>query len=420
MENYQSDYINNCYNEIHQQLLNICQTKCNPNPTPSIKDTIYYTTTNNQPVSSTVIQSNTSVKSNEFNEELGKFVMTFEDDVTEFKQSMGQSFTSIEFINFPNLTTIGDNFLLACLNLEHIDMSGLYNVESIGNSFLNGCGIIETIDLTPLKNLTTIGNNFLSMSIWGSREQSLKNINVSGLNKLKSIGDSFLINCRNLQTLDMSGLNNLTNIGNNFLSDCRDLRTLDMSGLSKLQSIPGNDNFLSSCRNLQTLDMSGLSKLQSIPNDFLCNFYNLTSLNLSGMSSLTTIGDNFLCGVKNLNHIDLSEMINLTTIGNNFLNNVGTSDVNMSNLTQLTTVGDDFFTNFYGSYDENNYCKIHFNNISNLINVGERLFGNVDEFNNDNTIGFIIIYADNCSIKTKLEDKLRFISSVKFDYYGNE
>ena len=73
-------------------------------------------------------------------------------DVQEITESFFQS-TNVETVNFPKLTTIGNNGFQGCSALTEINLPML---TTIGNNGFSGCSALTEINL-PM--LTTIGNN---------------------------------------------------------------------------------------------------------------------------------------------------------------------------------------------------------------------------------------------------------------------
>ena len=47
-------------------------------------------------------------------------------------------------------------YLYGCRELKELDLSGLQNVTSIGDSFLAFCSGLKELDLSGLQNVTTI------------------------------------------------------------------------------------------------------------------------------------------------------------------------------------------------------------------------------------------------------------------------
>ncbi len=174
---------------------------------------------------------------------------------------------------------------------------------------------ISSIDLAPLINIKSIGDNFLMDC------KNLKSINLSGLSNVKSIGNNFLYTCEKIENIDLSPLLNLESVGHNFLSDCKNLKSINLSGLDKVKTI-GN-SFLSLRSNfddnLERINLSGLLNIETIDGSFLYNRNKLTSIDLSSLSKLKSIGFGFLTKCTNLTSIDLSGLSELESIGDNFL-----------------------------------------------------------------------------------------------------
>ncbi len=261
-----------------------------------------------------------------------------------------------------------DNFLNKCYELKNIDLSGLSNLTSIGNNFMAECYELENIDLSGLSNLTTIGNNFMIDC------ESLENINLSGLSNLISIGNNFMNSCKKLDEIDLSGLSNLTSIGFEFMKNCRKLVNINLSGLSNLTSI--EDNFLHNCKLLTNIDLSGLTNLKSIKNFYLFGCNSLISINLFGLTNLVSIGDYFLTGCKIIS-IDLSSLINLKSIGNDFFSsNNSLININLSGLSNLISIENNFLNNC------SKLTNIDLSGLSNLTSIQNNFLSNCSELTN--------------------------------------
>ena len=66
------------------------------------------------------------------------------------------------------------------------------------------------------------------------KDNTIKEIDLSPLSNLKSIGDFFLFNCSALTSIDLRPLSNIKSIENSFLLSCHGLTSIDLSHLSNL------------------------------------------------------------------------------------------------------------------------------------------------------------------------------------------
>jgi hypothetical protein len=213
--------------------------------------------------------------------------------------------TSVDLSPLINITSIGDNFLLGCLNLTSIDLSPLSNVTLIGNNFMRTCFNLTNIDLTPLVKLTSIGNDFMT----GCSKLTTLYLPLN----LTSIGNNFMSDCTSLTTINLTHLVNLKSISNNFMAGCKKLTNIYLP--PNIISI--GDWFMNNCEILTTIDLSPLLNLKTIDHHFMSGCTELTTIYLP--PNIISIGDLFMSFCQNLTTIDLSPLINLNSIGNNFM-----------------------------------------------------------------------------------------------------
>ena len=157
------------------------------------------------------------------------------------------SCATIDFSNC-NLSTLGSRFLMSCLSVANLNLSGLRNVTEIYHTFLYNCGSLTSLDLSSLSSVTSIDANFLLDC------SSITHLNLSGFSRVTTIGDKFLKNCSSLTVIDLSMLSSVTVIGFGFLSDCRSLIRLDLINLCNLCHV--HSSFLENCTSLTSVDLS--------------------------------------------------------------------------------------------------------------------------------------------------------------------
>ena len=179
-------------------------------------------------------------------------------------------------------------WLCECNSLKSIDFTGLNKLKTVGNEWIYKCKNLESIDFTGLINLKTVGGG------WMEKCLSLENVNFRGLNKLKTVGDWWMSYCKNLEKIDFTGLSSLKGVGKYWMSDCKNLKNIDFTGLSSLKSI-GN-GLMSECENLESVDFTGLSSLESIGNGSMseCDLkrINIKTGNLHNIKRLLDISNN--------------------------------------------------------------------------------------------------------------------------------
>jgi len=187
------------------------------------------------------------------------------------------------------------NVALKNIAIREIDLTPLSNIVSVGDNFLKSCSKLTNIDLTPLLNIVSIEDNFLS----GCR--SLREIDLTPLSEITSIGYYFLNGCSSLTEIKLPQLSNIKLIGSNFLAGCSSLTEINLTPLLNIVSI--EYNFLSGCHSLREIDLTPLSEITSIGNNFLNGCSSLTEIDLTPLSEITSIGNNFLANCGSLSEI---------------------------------------------------------------------------------------------------------------------
>jgi hypothetical protein len=229
----------------------------------------------------------------------------------------------------PKLKTIGDKCFSYETNISpgttRFNLSGFQYVETIGNASFKKCNInCKEFDFSVFKNVRTIGEYFMSNSFkkFPFGEEKLI-IDLSPLQKLETIGDYFLAECRGLDSIILKDLRNLRSIGITFCY-YGNIKRVDLIGLENLETI-GN-HFLNNIELLESVNFYGLPKLTTIGNEFLKASKKITTINFAGLASVRTIGKDFMMfcdGIKSyqgrVNTFDITSLTNLESVGENFL-----------------------------------------------------------------------------------------------------
>ncbi|MBR3116846.1 MAG: leucine-rich repeat protein [Bacilli bacterium] len=207
---------------------------------------------------------------------------------------------TLKTISIPNVRLIGHRFLPRNIELKDFKSPLLIKV---GDFFLSSNEDIEAVDIP---NVESVGHNFMGAS---------NKIKVIKMPKLKEAGDYFMFNNKVIESIDFPLLEkvgdyflqvaplyqinipNITEVGALFLSNCK-VKELT---LEKLKTI-GN-SFLSYNRMLQSLS---LPNVETIGNEFLVFCQNVSSLNLP---KVKTIGHHFLGANTSLRTLYLPEVV---------------------------------------------------------------------------------------------------------------
>jgi hypothetical protein len=218
------------------------------------------------------------------------------------------------------INTLDDNIFTHFIPISKINEKiNEYRYESKDFEFVN-----------QLENLTHLNSVIINTK--------LKNIDLSSLSNLTSIGNYFMYDCNSLKNIDLSSLSNVESIGHYFMYDCKSLKNIDLTPLSKVTSI--DHSFMRNCNELKNIDLTPLTNLPSIDHYFMCNCRELKSINLSSLSNLTSIGDDFMCNCHELENIDLSHLLNLKSIGNNFMKNCSKLEkIDLPHVSKITSIG---------------------------------------------------------------------------------
>jgi len=148
------------------------------------------------------------------------------------------SITSITFGNgYSMYSSFGNGFLSSYISLSSVNFltSSLNRIDKIDDFFLYGCSSLVSMpdSFTSIGNkIKDIGNNFM---VSCSR---LSSISIDSLDNISSIGDNFMLGCSNLSRLNIENWNtissfgNLSSIGKNFLNNCSSLSSVDLSKMN--------------------------------------------------------------------------------------------------------------------------------------------------------------------------------------------
>ena len=205
--------------------------------------------------------------------------------------NVGNNFLSnniyLENIDMPNVTSIGDCFLIYNKGIKKICFN---KVLSIGGGFLTNNEIIDNIEL---ENVMLIGDHFLCENIGLSKIEMLK---------LEKVGDEFLEKNRNIYCVNMP---NLIYVSDGFLRYNICLKEIS---LPKLENV--GSNFIAANKIMERIY---LPRVIEVEDNFL--FSNLIMKKIS-LESLRTIGHNFMYCNRELENVFLPM---LAIVGMKFL-----------------------------------------------------------------------------------------------------
>ena len=94
--------------------------------------------------------------------------------------------------------------------------------------FFYDCSSLKEIDLSPLSHVTSIGSCFLFCCY------NLTEIDLSPFHMLLQLVTYFLYGCTSLMEIDLSPLSHVTSIGNDFLFNCDKLKDIKYTSNNKI------------------------------------------------------------------------------------------------------------------------------------------------------------------------------------------
>ena len=288
-------------------------------------------------------------------------------------------------------TSIPNNFMVNCFNLDSVNLSGLSQVTYIDHGFLTGfLGSLDISDWTSMKDVTlgflpaTLSS--LKMDNWTQitkisanffpNEMSLKTISLDGCTNVKTIeknafptnveelnltGFSSMTTCssdywpKNIKSLNLSGWTSMTECHSSWWPDSA--TTLNLSGWTSMETV-SNGSFN---KNVKSLNISGWTKIAKFPEYFLSpddngGFEHLETVNLSGFTNLT-FADWFLLNNNEPNKDTVLRSVNMSGCTN--LYEICPST--MRNLNGFETLNFTGLKNLY-YIDYESFCMVDPNN----------------------------------------------------------
>ena len=225
---------------------------------------------------------------------------------------------SIETIGSYAFAIGGTNNGTRGIFISSINFNELENLRIIkSHAFQYTCSSLPELDLTGCKNLEKIEQNAFEPRGDNSK---IKKINLSGLDKLTTIGYQALSYQRACSEVDLSGCSSLTlidnqaftNIATNAANPVCTVESLKISfdGCNKLTAVPNLRSLFNDNRSYSKLESVILSdSMTSISSSSFQGFTNLSEIDLKNVS---TIGSSAFYGCTSLYNIDLK---NVSTIG---------------------------------------------------------------------------------------------------------
>ncbi|MCF0227884.1 MAG: leucine-rich repeat protein, partial [Malacoplasma sp.] len=194
---------------------------------------------------------------------------------------------TLDISNISNLKTVGHYFLYNCSYLMNLKLPK-DTIESIGNYFLYNCHNLRgSIDLTSYKE-TSIPNNFMVNCF------NLDSVNLSGLSQVTYIDHGFLTGF--LGSLDISDWTSMKDVTLGFLPAT--LSSLKMDNWTQITK--SSANFFPNEMSLKTISLDGWTNVKTIEKNAFPT--NVEELNLTGFSSMTTCSSDYWPkNIKSLN-----------------------------------------------------------------------------------------------------------------------
>jgi len=212
-------------------------------------------------------------------------------------------------------------FLIYCDNKTNLNIFSTYltykknviffgSIEKIEDNILNN-NLMTSINLSGLTKLKHIGNNFLYSN------NNLKNINLNGLDNLISIGSKMLSFSCSLEYLNIKNMKNLESIGSHFMQKSHNFKHLYLHNCPNLKNI--GKKFMSRCYKFNELEICKCINLCNIGEKFLYQCDNIYKLKVSKHKNLTKIGSHFLFNCKKLGKLKSNLCVDTSDTENDFL-----------------------------------------------------------------------------------------------------
>ena len=136
--------------------------------------------------------------------------------------------TQLDFNGFGGITSIGDYFLDACINLDYINAINTFNtVKKIGGHFMSGARKLTSTILDQFKGAEEIGEYFMAGSL--RTEGCATSLDFNSLINIQDgkIGKGFLWDCYNLTEVDLGSKINVSSFAD--ATDKEAFATMDSS-----------------------------------------------------------------------------------------------------------------------------------------------------------------------------------------------
>jgi hypothetical protein len=192
----------------------------------------------------------------------------------------------MNFAGLRKLVEIPSHFMYGT-NLSEIDISMLHELTEIDGVFIAHSPTLTNLILPNNSKIAKIGDTFL----YGTEAMQSFELSNKTCPVLRSIGDYFMCESRNLYNITISDLPELETIGTSFLARTYDLEKLKIKNLPKLTRI--DPHFIHSPV-LRIAIMAHLPNISSIGNDVLYGCDALKSIDLNGINTDIVPGLGFL------------------------------------------------------------------------------------------------------------------------------
>ena len=230
-------------------------------------------------------------------------------------------------------TTIDDYFLYGS-GIKALDLSWLDSIEIIGDSFLHNCYFLTELTLPENNIISKVGTDFLH-----NCSNLVADIKLTHLTQT-AIPKNFITNCPKLNSINLSGSNQINTIDEGFLTGFSG--SLDLSGWTQMTTVT-RQMFPDK---IKSLNLSGWTSVTTISKE---NFpADLSSLTLSGWTQMTTITRQMF--PDNLKVLDLSGWTSMTTLSEDWWP-TSVETLNLAGWTGITNLTEDMLGNTIANYN---------------------------------------------------------------------
>lgn len=216
----------------------------------------------------------------------------------------------MDFTPLSGITFIGDEFLGGCAGLQTVDMTMMNKVTFVGMSFMANCTGVSEVKVSRAIAHSSVGS-------YGFLQQCsrLTTIPLKPFEGVAEIPHGFLMQCSLLREVDLTPLLLISSqlpfpatvllrrVNSNCLAHCTRLKAIDLSALQNVTKI--GDSFLFGCVSFLEINLAALGNVAVIGKRFLGGCMGLTSIDLTPLVSIVIIEQGMMSGCVGIRSIKI-------------------------------------------------------------------------------------------------------------------